>query len=108
MRREAARVEAVAEAATVEQQGVVTRLVASRDALVAAEQAKSATLASIDEDRDDVHAEIDALEEKSAELASLIRQSPAAGGAVLVASSTPPIVPPSGSGILGWPVSGRW
>ena len=75
VRREAARVEAVAEAATAEQQGVVTRLVASRDALVAAEQAKSATLASIEEDRDDVHAEIEALEEQSAELASLIRQS---------------------------------
>jgi murein DD-endopeptidase MepM/ murein hydrolase activator NlpD len=104
-RREAARVEAVAEAATVEQRGVVTRLVASRDALVAAEAAKSATLASIDEDRETVHAEIDALEQKSAELADQIRlaQQQAAQAS---SSSTPPIVPPSGSGILGWPVSG--
>ena len=105
VRREAARVEAAAEAATVEQRGVVTRLVASRDALVAAEAAKSATLASIDEDRETVHSEIDALEQKSAELADQIRQAQQQARASS-ASSTPPIVPPSGSGILGWPVSG--
>jgi len=106
VRREAARVEAAAEAATVEQRGVVTRLVASRDALVAAEAAKSATLASIDEDRETVHSEIDALEQKSAELADQIRQAQQQAARASSASSTPPIVPPSGSGILGWPVSG--
>ena len=98
-RREAARVEAAADAAASEQRGVVTRLVASRDALVAAEQAKSATLASIEEGQADVHAEIEALEDRSAELAEQIRQSQQG-------SSSTPVPPPSGNGILAWPVSG--
>jgi murein DD-endopeptidase MepM/ murein hydrolase activator NlpD len=80
---------------------VVIRLVASRDALVAAEQAKSATLASIEDGQADVHAEIEALEDRSAELAAQIRQSQQESS-----SSTAPIPPPSGNGILGWPVSG--
>ena len=100
-RREAARLEAAADAAATEQRGVVIRLVASRDALVAAEQAKSATLASIEDGQADVHAEIEALEDRSAELAAQIRQSQQESS-----SSTPPIPPPSGNGILGWPVSG--
>jgi murein DD-endopeptidase MepM/ murein hydrolase activator NlpD len=99
-RREAARIEAAADAAATEQRGVVIRLVASRDALVAAEQAKSATLASIEDGQADVHAEIEALEDRSAELAAQIRQSQQES------SSSPPIPPPSGNGILGWPVSG--
>ncbi|HET9938756.1 MAG TPA: peptidoglycan DD-metalloendopeptidase family protein [Gaiella sp.] len=98
-RREAARVEAAADAAASEQRGVVTRLVASRDALVAAEHAKSATLASIEEGQADVHAEIEALEDRSAELAEQIRQSQQG-------SSSTPVPPPSGNGILAWPVSG--
>ncbi len=49
-----------------------------------------------------VLAEIDALEEQSAELAAQIRQAQQQAAA----SSAPTIVPPSGSGILGWPVSG--
>jgi murein DD-endopeptidase MepM/ murein hydrolase activator NlpD len=100
-RREAARLEAAADAAATEQRGVVIRLVASRDALVAAEQAKSATLASIEDGQADVHAEIEALEDRSAELAAQIRQSQQESS-----SSTAPIPPPSGNGILGWPVSG--
>ena len=106
VRREAARVEAVAASATAEQRGIVGRLVASRDALVVAQQAKSATLASIDEDRETVHSEIDALEEKSAELADQIREAQQQAAQASSTSSAPPIVPPSGSGILGWPVSG--
>jgi murein DD-endopeptidase MepM/ murein hydrolase activator NlpD len=99
-RAEAARVEAAAEAATSEQRTVVSQLVASRDALVAARRDKSTALASIQEDRESVLAEIHALEQQSAALAERIRQAQQQG------SSVPPVVPPSGSGLLGWPVSG--
>jgi murein DD-endopeptidase MepM/ murein hydrolase activator NlpD len=100
-RKEQARVEAFAASAAVEQRGVVTRLVASRDALVAAEREKSATLASIEDDQADIHAEIEDLEAQSAELAAAIRaaQQPASS------ASTPPVAP-IGNGMLGWPVSG--
>jgi murein DD-endopeptidase MepM/ murein hydrolase activator NlpD len=98
-RVEAAHVEAAVASATAEQQGVVSRLVASRDALVAARRDKSATLASIREDRESTLAEIDALEAQSAALAERIRQAQQQ-------SSTPTIVVPGGSGVLGWPVSG--
>lgn len=101
-REEQARVEAVAAAATAEQQGVVTRLVASRDALVSAQREKSATLASIEGDQADIHAEIEDLEAQSASLAEQIRQAQQPSSS----PSAPPIVPPTGSGLLGWPVSG--
>ena len=99
-RVEAARVEAVAASAAAEQQAVVSRLVTSRDALVAARRDTSTALASITEDRESVLEEIAALEEESAELADRIRLSQQQS------STPPPIVPPSGSGLLGWPVSG--
>jgi murein DD-endopeptidase MepM/ murein hydrolase activator NlpD len=98
-RAEQAQVEAAASAAAAEQRGIVSRLVASRDALAAAQRAKSATLASIEEDQDAMLEEIQALEQQSAELAAQIR-------AAQEQSATPSIVPPSGSGQLGWPVSG--
>jgi len=98
-RQEAARFEAVAASAAAEQRSVVSRLVASRDALVAARQDRTAALASIRGDRESVLEEIDALAEQSAALADQIRLSQQQ-------SSAPPIVQPSGSGILGWPVSG--
>jgi len=98
-RGEAARVEAAVSSATVEQRGIVTRLVASRDALVSARREKSATLASIESDRESTLAEIDALEQQSAALAARIR-------AAQQRSSAPAVVVPSGSGVLGWPVSG--
>ncbi len=98
-RQEAARVEAVAASAAAEQRSVVSRLVASRDALVAARQDKTVALASIRGDRESVLEEIDALAAQSAALADQIRLSQQQ-------SSAPSIVPPSGSGILGWPVSG--
>ena len=98
-RVEAAHVEAAVASATSEQQGVVSRLVASRDALVAARRDKSATLASIRDDRASTLAEIDALEEQSAVLAERIRQAQQQSSAV-------PVVVSSGSGVLGWPVSG--
>jgi len=98
-RVEAAHVEAAVASATSEQQGVVSRLVASRDALVAARRDKSATLASIRDDRASTLAEIDALEEQSAALAERIRQAQQQ-------SSSVPVVVSSGSGVLDWPVSG--
>jgi murein DD-endopeptidase MepM/ murein hydrolase activator NlpD len=97
-RVDAARIEAAVASATAEQRGVVARLVASRDALVAARSEKSAALSSIREDRESTLAEIQALEQQSAALAARIRQSQQQGA--------PAIVPPSGSGVLGWPVSG--
>lgn len=100
-RVEAARVEAVVSSAATEQRGIVTRLVASRDALVAARSAKSATLASIQSDREATLAEIDALEQQSAELAERIREAQQRS-----AAQAPAVVAPSGSGVLGWPVSG--
>ena len=80
----------------------MTRLVASRDALVVAEREKSATLASIEEDQEAVLEEIEALEAQSAALAEQIRAGAAAVGVVVDAADRPP----SGNGLLGWPVSG--
>jgi murein DD-endopeptidase MepM/ murein hydrolase activator NlpD len=80
----------------------VTRLVASRDALVAAEREKSATLASIEDDQAEIHGEIEDLEAQSAALAAEIQQAQQAASS---SSSAPPVVP-IGNGILGWPVSG--
>jgi murein DD-endopeptidase MepM/ murein hydrolase activator NlpD len=98
-RVEAAHVEAAVASATAEQQGVVSRLVASRDALVAARREKSTTLASIREDRESTVAEIQALEEQSAALAERIRQAQqqSAGTTAVVRS---------GNGVVSWPVSG--
>jgi murein DD-endopeptidase MepM/ murein hydrolase activator NlpD len=98
-RAEAARVEAAAESATSEQRGLVERLVASRDALTAAQHDKQATLASIQSDRSDVLAEIDDLEAQSAALAAQIRAAQEQDSS----SATPAV---SGSGQLSWPVSG--
>lgn len=97
-RAEAARIEAVAAAATSQQRSVVTQLVADRDALVEARRQKSTTLASIEEDKESVLEEIHALEQQSAALAERIRQAQQ--------QSVPGIVPPTGGARLGWPVSG--
>jgi murein DD-endopeptidase MepM/ murein hydrolase activator NlpD len=98
-RVEAAHVEAAVASATAEQQGVVSRLVASRDALAAARREKTTTLASIREDRESTLEEIDALEEQSAALAERIRQAQQQ-------ASTATVVVRSGSGAVAWPVSG--
>ena len=79
-RTEQARVEAFATSAASEQRGVVTRLVASRDALVVAQREKSATLASIEGDESEIHEEIEDLEAQSASLAEQIRQAQHAVG----------------------------
>jgi len=97
-RAEAATVEAAAESATSEQRGLVERLVASRDALTAAQRDKQATLASIQSDRSDVLAEIDDLEAQSAALAAQIRAAQE--------QDSSSVAPVSGSGQLSWPVSG--
>ncbi len=97
-RAEAATVEAAAESATSEQRGLVERLVASRDALTAAQHDKQATLASIQSDRSDVLAEIDDLEAQSAALAAQIRAAQE--------QDSSSVAPVSGSGQLSWPVSG--
>ena len=98
-RIEAARVEAAVASATTEQRGIVVRLVASRDALVAARREKSVTLASLQSDRRSTLAEIDALEQQSAALGARIREAQQQ-------SSTAAVVSPAGNGVLGWPVSG--
>ena len=98
-RAEAVRVEAAAESATSEQRGLVSRLVASRDELAAAQREKRSTLASIQSDRSDVLAEIEDLEAQSEALAARIRAAQQQSSA-----SNAPVV--SGSGQLSWPVSG--
>jgi murein DD-endopeptidase MepM/ murein hydrolase activator NlpD len=98
-RSEAVRIEAAAESATDEQRGLVSRLVASRDALAAAQREKRSTLASIQSDRSDVLAEIEDLEAQSEALAARIRVAQQQ-----TSSSSAPAV--SGSGRLSWPVSG--
>ena len=98
-RAEAVRVEAAAESATNEQRGLVSRMVASRDALAAAQREKRSTLASIKSDRGEVLAEIEDLEAQSEALAARIRAAQQQASA----SSAPAV---SGSGRLSWPVSG--
>jgi murein DD-endopeptidase MepM/ murein hydrolase activator NlpD len=93
------RIEAAAESATSEQRGLVSRLVASRDALASAEREKRSTLESIQSDRGDVLAEIEDLEAQSEALAARIRAAQQQSS-----SSSAPVV--SGSGQLLWPVSG--
>ena len=78
----------------------MTRLVASRDALVAARQEKTATLAGIRADRESTLAEIDALEDQSAALAARIREAQQRAATQAAVSA------PAGTGALAWPVSG--
>jgi murein DD-endopeptidase MepM/ murein hydrolase activator NlpD len=103
--KEAVRVEAAAASATSEQRDLVVRMVASRDELVAAEQQKRRTLASIQTDRGAVLAEIDDLAAQSEALAAQIRaaQERAAQQQASATSAAPAV---SGSGQLSWPVSG--
>jgi murein DD-endopeptidase MepM/ murein hydrolase activator NlpD len=103
-RQEAVRVEAAAAAATSEQRGLVARLVASRDALVVAQQEKQRTLASIRSDRTAVLAEIDDLEAQSAALGAQIRA--AQQQAASSSAATAPPAATTGTGRLSWPVSG--
>ncbi len=84
-----------------EQRAVRDRLVASRDALVAAQRQKEAALSSIQEDRADFVAEVDALQAQSAALAAKIAAAQSA--AAQTSSSS---VPAPSAGGYAWPVSG--
>lgn len=104
-RREAATLERGVAARTSEQRAVVERLTASRNALVTAQTERRAALGSIAESREDVLAEIDALEAESAALAAAIQAAQAAAAAQSGAPVSAPFVG-GGNGILSWPVSG--
>ena len=93
---------AVAQRAS-EQSALRDRLVASRDALAAAQRAKEASLASIQEDRATFVAEVDALQAQSAALAAKIAAAQAAARSTESASAA--VFAPSASGFV-WPVSG--
>jgi murein DD-endopeptidase MepM/ murein hydrolase activator NlpD len=93
-------------AARVEQQRALhERLVASRDSLASARDDQQRTLASIQHDRAEFVAEVEALQAESAALAAQIQAAQAAAAA---SSSAP--AGSSGSGVsaagLVWPVSG--
>ncbi len=95
---------------TAEQRAVRDRLVASRDALVAARSAKETALASVQEDRETFIAEVEALQAQSAALAAKIAAAQAAAARAAVpspeeGSSTASAPAPSASG-FAWPVSG--
>ena len=96
---------------TAEQRAVRDRLVASRDALVAARSAKETALASVQEDRKTFVAEVEALQAQSAALAAKIAAAQAAAARAAAVpspeegSSTASAPAPSASG-FAWPVSG--
>lgn len=104
-RSEAAGLERGVAARANEQRAVVARLTASRDALVTAQAERRTALGSIEESKEEVLAEIGALEAQSATLAAAIRAAQAEAAAQAGATVGAPIVG-GGSGILSWPVSG--
>jgi murein DD-endopeptidase MepM/ murein hydrolase activator NlpD len=109
-RAEAAEAERLVTARTEDQRVARDRIVASRDALVAAEDEKSAALASIRADRDHFLHEEAQLESESEALAAQIRAAQAAAAAAQAAaaassSSPQPSQAPSASGLI-WPVNG--
>jgi murein DD-endopeptidase MepM/ murein hydrolase activator NlpD len=97
-----ARVTHVFEARTNEQRAVRDRLVASREALRAAQTDKRETLASIRTNEREFIEEVDALERESASLAAQIRVAQAAATPAFTSSTD---ATPSASGFI-WPVSG--
>lgn len=110
-RGEAARETRAVAQRTEEQRVVRDRLVASHDELVGAQRAKETVLASIESDREEFVAEVDALQAQSAALAAKIAAAQAAAArAASVPSpeegtSVAPVPAPSASG-FAWPVSG--
>lgn len=109
-RAEVVRETRAVEQRTEEQRAVRDRLVASRDELVGAQHAKETMLASIEEDREEFVAEVEALQAQSAALAAKIAAAQAAAARAAAvpspdegASVAAPA--PSASG-LAWPVSG--
>ena len=86
--------------ATTEQRGIVTRLVASRDALVAARSEKTAHA------RVDPSPTVTRRSPRSTRSSSRAPRWRRASGRRSSAPRLPAVVAPSGSGVLGWPVSG--
>jgi murein DD-endopeptidase MepM/ murein hydrolase activator NlpD len=90
-------------AAGVEAQRITRdRMVASRDALLAARREKSDALSQVQEDKASFIAEAESLSAQSAALAARIAAAQQAAQAATSTSSAPP---PS-NGQLGWPVAG--
>ena len=101
-RDEAAGSEARILTRTMAQRATRDRIVASRDALAAAQRAKQGALADVRDDRASFVAEADALAAQSAVLAATIARAQSAP-----AASTGPTTPVSASGgQLSWPVAG--
>ncbi|HJU48757.1 MAG TPA: peptidoglycan DD-metalloendopeptidase family protein [Gaiellaceae bacterium] len=100
-RAEAAEAERQMAAQTEEQRTVRDRVVAGRDALVAAQAAKSSALDSVRADKHAFLQEAAELEAQSAELAARIQAAQAAQAA----AAASPSQTPSASGFV-WPVSG--
>ncbi len=110
-RAEAAREAHSIQVRAEEQRLVRDRLLASRDALVAASREKEEALASIEGDREAFVEEVEALEEQSAALAAKIAAAQAAAArAAAVPSpeegSVRASVPAPSPGGFSWPVSG--
>ena len=99
----AARSEALIAARAEAQRQVRDRIVASRDALVAARQEKSDALALVTEDKASFIAEADSLAAESAALAARIAAAQQAAQAAASSSSAPL---PASNGALAWPVAG--
>jgi len=101
-RQGAARSEALIAVRTDAQRAARDRMLASRDALAAAQQAKARTLAGVREDRASFLAEAEGLAAQSAALAATIAAAEKASASSPANGSAPP---PS-NGQLGWPVVG--
>lgn len=103
-RQAATRSEALIASRTEAQRATRDQIVASRDALAAAEREKAGALASVREDRASFVAEAEGLEAQSAALAATIAAAQAAQAAAPAGSVTTPA--PISSGQLGWPAAG--
>jgi murein DD-endopeptidase MepM/ murein hydrolase activator NlpD len=109
-RAAAARAERIVADRTESQRAVRDRVVASRDALVAAEREKHAALASVRVDKQQFLAEADELQGRSAALAQEIEAAQAAraaqaAAAPVPAAASPQAGAPSAAGFV-WPVQG--
>ncbi len=99
----AARSEALIASRTEEQRATRDRVVATHDALAAAERAKAGALSQVREDRASFIAEAEGLAARSAALAARIAAAQSAASAPATGAAAPAA---SSSGQLGWPVAG--
>ena len=102
-RHDAARSEALIASRTEAQRVTRDRIVASRDALTAAESAKATALDRLQEDRASFVAESETLAAQSVVLAKRIAAIQSAQADSLVAADSAPV---QSTGQLGWPVAG--